>query len=118
MVDGPQRLRAVGFMAAHFIKCNWRCIVKNPAGRICYQPSNRTILAIGSPYRVSGGDSGNLRFAVLALLFVWAFAAVGEEIAYRGYLLIRSADIGRQTAAAYWVGMIVVSILFGYGHFY
>jgi membrane protease YdiL (CAAX protease family) len=62
--------------------------------------------------------SGNIKFAMLALLVVWTFAAFGEEIAYRGYLLTRAADLGGRTTAAYWLGIIVVSILFGYGHYY
>ena len=62
--------------------------------------------------------TGNLGMALLALLIVWTFAAFGEEIAYRGYLLTRAADLGRRSPAAYWVGMVLVSILFGYGHYY
>ena len=62
--------------------------------------------------------TGNISFALLALLIVWVFAAFGEEIAYRGYLLTRAADVGRGTTAAYWVAMILVSVLFGYGHYY
>ena len=37
--------------------------------------------------------TGNMKIAALALLVVWTFAAFGEEIAYRGYLLTRAADI-------------------------
>jgi len=62
--------------------------------------------------------TGNIKLALLGILVVWTFAAFGEEIAYRGYLLIRAAEIGRQTTAAYWVGIVLVSILFGYGHYY
>ena len=62
--------------------------------------------------------TGNWKVALLALLIVWSFAAFGEEIGYRGYLLTRAADIGRQSRAAYWVGIVLVSILFGYGHYY
>jgi membrane protease YdiL (CAAX protease family) len=62
--------------------------------------------------------TGNLSYALLALLFVWTFAAFGEEIAYRGYLLTRAADLGKGSAAAYWVAMVLVSVLFGYGHYY
>ena len=61
---------------------------------------------------------GNLKVALLTLLFVWSFAAFGEEISYRGYLLTRAADLGNRSALAYWVGMIFVSVLFGYGHYY
>jgi len=62
--------------------------------------------------------TGNIKLALLGLLIVWTFAAVGEEIAYRGYLLTRAAEIGRQTTVAYWVGIVLISILFGYGHYY
>src|SRR6266496_6672460 len=62
--------------------------------------------------------AGNVKMALLALLVVWTFAAFGEEIAYRGYLLTRAADVGRRSAAAYWIGILLVSILFGYGHYY
>jgi|SRR5215831_973491 len=62
--------------------------------------------------------TGNLKLALLGLLLVWTFAAFGEEIAYRGYLLTRAADVGRRSAAAYWIGIVLVSILFGYGHYY
>jgi membrane protease YdiL (CAAX protease family) len=62
--------------------------------------------------------TGNVKIALVALLLVWTFAAFGEEIVYRGYLLTRAADIGSRSAAAYWVGIMLVSILFGYGHYY
>lgn len=62
--------------------------------------------------------TGNVRIALLALLIVWTFAAFGEEIAYRGYLLTRAADIGGRSTTAYWIGIVFVSILFGYGHYY
>jgi hypothetical protein len=61
---------------------------------------------------------GNAKVALLALVLVWTFAAFGEEIAYRGYLLTRAADIGGRSKLAYWFGIVFVSILFGYGHYY
>jgi len=60
----------------------------------------------------------NINTALVALLLVWTFAAFGEEIAYRGYLVTRAADIGRRSVVAYWIGIVLVSILFGYGHYY
>jgi uncharacterized protein len=62
--------------------------------------------------------AGNARVALLWLAIVWTWAAFGEEIAYRGYLLTRAADLGRGSPAAHWAGMVFVSVLFGYGHFY
>ncbi len=62
--------------------------------------------------------TGNIQVALLTLLLVWTFAAFGEEIAYRGYLLTRAAESGGGSPAAYWCAMVVVSVLFGYGHYY
>ena len=62
--------------------------------------------------------TGNAKVALVALLLVWTFAAFGEEIAYRGYLLTRAADIGMRSVTAYRIGIVLVSILFGYGHYY
>src|SRR5438045_6758421 len=59
-----------------------------------------------------------MKIAAFSLVVLWTFAAFGEEIAYRGYLLTRAADIGRRSVAAYWIGIVLVSILFGYGHYY
>jgi uncharacterized protein len=62
--------------------------------------------------------AGNLKLAFLALLLVWTFAAFGEEMVYRGYLLTRAADLGRRSSAAYWIAVLLVAILFGCGHYY
>jgi membrane protease YdiL (CAAX protease family) len=61
---------------------------------------------------------GHWKLALAALAFVWTFAAFGEEIAYRGYLLTRAADLGGRSKSAYWLGLLYVSVLFGYGHYY
>jgi uncharacterized protein len=56
--------------------------------------------------------------AVTSLLVIWTFAAFGEELSYRGYLLTRGADILGGSNLAYFVAMILVSVLFGFGHYY
>jgi membrane protease YdiL (CAAX protease family) len=68
----------------------------------------------------SGTDqiTGHAMVALRWLLLVWTFAAFGEEIGYRGYLLNRAADAGGRSKAAYWAGVLVVAVLFGYGHYY
>ena len=68
----------------------------------------------------SGVDaiSGNVVVALRWLLIVWTFAAFGEEISYRGYLLTRAADVGARSTTAYWVAVLLVSVLFGIGHYY
>ena len=62
--------------------------------------------------------AGNVRVALRWLVLIWTFAAFGEEIGYRGYLMNRAADAGGRSKAAYWLGVVAVSVLFGYGHFY
>jgi len=62
--------------------------------------------------------AGHWRVALQWLGIVWTFAAFGEEIGYRGYLLRRAADVGGRSKAAYWAGVLVVAVLFGYGHYY
>jgi membrane protease YdiL (CAAX protease family) len=62
--------------------------------------------------------SGDWRTALIYLGIVWTFAAFGEEIGYRGYLMNRAADAGGRTTVAWWFAVIVVAMLFGYGHYY
>jgi membrane protease YdiL (CAAX protease family) len=61
---------------------------------------------------------GNIKVALLWLLIIWTFAAFGEETSYRGYLTLRAADVGARSTAAYWLATVLVSVLFGYGHYY
>ena len=56
--------------------------------------------------------------ALLALGLVWTFAAFGEEMGYRGYLMTRAADVGNRSRLAYLVALLASSVLFGYGHYY
>jgi CAAX protease family protein len=62
--------------------------------------------------------SGNVMVALRWLLLVWTFAAFGEEIGYRGYLITRAAEAGGRSKLAWWLAVFAVSVLFGYGHFY
>lgn len=57
-------------------------------------------------------------WALKILVLVWTFAAFGEEMGYRGYLLNRAAEVGNRSSAGYVVALLVVSVLFGYGHYY
>ena len=55
----------------------------------------------------------NPMIALLWLALVWTFAAFGEEIGYRGYLLNRAAEV-----VSPWIAVVVVAVLFGFGHYY
>jgi len=62
--------------------------------------------------------TGHPMVALRWLFIVWTFAAFGEEISYRGYLVTRAADVGARSKFAYWIAVVLVSVLFGYGHYY
>jgi uncharacterized protein len=62
--------------------------------------------------------TGHILVALRWLLLVWTFAAFGEEISYRGYLLTRAAEAGGRSKIADWAAVLMVSVLFGFGHFY
>jgi len=67
-----------------------------------------------------GGDEivGDWQAALAALGLVWTFAAFGEEIGYRGYLMTRAAAAGGGGRAAWMAALVISGALFGYGHFY
>ncbi len=62
--------------------------------------------------------AGNPGYALMMLGLVWSFAAFGEEIAYRGYLLNRGAAALGGTKLAFWIAAAASAVLFGFGHFY
>jgi len=62
--------------------------------------------------------TGHVWVALRWLGLVWTFAAFGEEIGYRGYLVNRAADAAGRTTLAYWLGVVTVAVFFGYGHYY
>ncbi|HEU0208086.1 MAG TPA: CPBP family intramembrane glutamic endopeptidase [Candidatus Udaeobacter sp.] len=66
---------------------------------------------------IQSGASG-WRQALVGLLIVWTFASFGEEMSYRGYLLTRASEVLGRSSLAYWAAMILVSLLFGFGHYY
>ena len=115
--------RAMGFKRP----VSWRRIFLIALGRgwrahrpwaIRHRADYWIFLAGAEGARLANEIAGNAKIAFFALLLVWTFAAFGEEIAYRGYLLTRAADIGKRSTMAYWLGIVFVSILFGYGHYY
>jgi len=61
---------------------------------------------------------GNVKLLLLYFVVVWTLAAFGEEMTYRGYLLNRVADLGGRRPWAWAVGLLFVTVLFGFGHSY
>lgn len=62
--------------------------------------------------------AGNLGKAALGLLIVWSFAAFGEELGYRGWLLRRALDVAGGSRAGQALALLLAALLFGAGHWY
>jgi len=122
------RLRNGGFAALGFRRPDsWRRIVliaiaaaalRIVLGQFVIDPLTALVWPLAAAPAGVESIAGDIGTALLYLGIVWTFAAFGEEIAYRGYLMNRAADVGGRTTAAWWIAVVVVSILFGYGHFY
>lgn len=63
-------------------------------------------------------QSRDIGHALRNVLFVWLFAAFGEEIGYRGYLLRRAVHVFGPTKWGAALALVIASITFGFGHFY
>ena len=74
--------------------------------------------ATGEAAHTLGTGKGDIWSALKGLGLVWTFAAFGEELSYRRYLLGRAADVLGSSTLAYWTALVAASILFGFGHFY
>jgi|KBSSwiStaDraftv2_1062776.scaffolds.fasta_scaffold22157_6 membrane protease YdiL (CAAX protease family) len=61
---------------------------------------------------------GNETQLVFWLTITWTLAAVVEELAYRGWILSRCAEVGRFSKNAWLGGVFVSSLLFGIVHAY
>lgn len=59
---------------------------------------------------------GNVKLLLLWLVLNWTLAAFGEEVAFRGYVMNRLADLGGRTRGAWLFSLATSSALFGWGH--
>ena len=101
---------ALAILATAILLLGSELVVEPIAHRIWPEPEHVSNV-------IQSGASG-WRQALVGLLIVWTFASFGEELSYRGYLLTRAADVFGRSNLAYWAAMIVVSLLFGFGHYY
>jgi membrane protease YdiL (CAAX protease family) len=104
----PQTL-ALAVAAAVVLQMGSELVVQPLAQQIWHQPEKVSSL-------FSSGMSA--KKALLTLGIIWTFAAFGEELGYRGYLLTRIADLGNRSQVAYVIAMLCVAVLFGFGHYY
>lgn len=59
---------------------------------------------------------GNLGLLLVVLALSWTLAAVGEEVAYRGFILTRLQDACGESRGATAIAVLVSSVLFGLAH--
>lgn len=96
-------------------------VVVIAAGEFVTEPLAKA-LGLHESARAAANALGHLRSnplgAARSLIIVWTFAAFGEEVSYRRYLLGRLADVFNRNRVAHWFALIPASILFGFGHYY
>ena len=68
-----------------------------------------------SQFRSLVGNQAQLAFW---LTITWTLAAVVEELAYRGWILNRCAELGQFSRSAWGAGLLCSSLLFGVVHAY
>jgi membrane protease YdiL (CAAX protease family) len=59
---------------------------------------------------------GNLTMLLTWLVLAWTVAAVGEELAFRGFVLTRSTELVGSTGAGLVVAVVLTSVLMGLLH--
>src|SRR5215510_12056710 len=131
-------LFALGWISLRVRKVGWRAVgLTRPASwprTIAVALAAAVVLQLVSTYvtiplatRITGKPPdlsefreliGNAKLALLGLGAVWTLAAFGEELAFRGYLLNRVADLFGRTRVAWIASYLLVSAVFGLDHWY
>jgi len=107
----PASWRLVAALAVGFVVARWTIGYGVEAVTARFWPP------IAGPHGIDK-IVGNPMAALAALALIWTFAAFGEEIGYRGYIMKRAADAGGGGRIAWTLALVAASVLFGYGHFY
>jgi uncharacterized protein len=63
-------------------------------------------------------EAHDLKKLLIGLAIVWTFAAFGEELGYRAYLMTRFGEMTGGGRLGKAISLLAVSVLFGFGHFY
>jgi hypothetical protein len=101
---------AIAILAAAVLQLGSEFVVQPLAALLWHSPEQVSSLLKSSAL--------SWKSAAISLAIVWTFAAFGEELGYRGYLISRAADLGNRSRLAYILAMLYVCVLFGFGHFY
>ena len=62
--------------------------------------------------------TGNSKMTLLFIALSWTLAAFGEELAWRGYLMNRVADLLGRRKRSWMLSVVIMSIVFGLAHGY
>lgn len=61
---------------------------------------------------------GNTQLLIIYFMLIWTLAALGEEIAHRGFLLTKTAELLEPSPLRWIIGIAVSSVVFGLAHYY
>jgi membrane protease YdiL (CAAX protease family) len=79
-------------------------------------PAISGYFGIEPDYSDFSGLQGNLQLLFIFIGLSWVFAAIGEEVCFRGFLMKRIALVCGGGQWAWIVSLVASSILFGWGH--
>lgn len=91
-------------------------VVQQALGQYVVDPLTKPYLHFNAGANPMHGVHG---YGLLRWLgIIWTYAAFGEELGYRGYLLNRVADLGEHSRFFLMIGLLWSSALFGCAHWY
>lgn len=103
----PARCVSIGIIAGILLELFATCVTTPQISAFFgVEPDNSGLNAI----------QGNLALLMVFLGLNWTLAAFGEAICFRGFLLKRLAQVVGESGAAWWGGLLLSSLLFGWGH--
>ena len=91
-------------------------VVQQAVGQFVVDPLTHPFLRYSASANPLESVHGHRVLALRWLGILWTYAAFGEEIGYRGYLLNRVADLGGRSRTALALGLLWSSIMFGCAH--
>ncbi len=83
---------------------------------IAVVPVIEILTGVPIDYSSMGQLEGNLQLTIIWLLIVWATAAFGEEIIFRGYFMRQFVKFFGESKISLTINILIFSAFFGYMH--